>query len=179
MRTRIEPPFCRRAEFPQRADCWISGATMPFCECVPSDLVSYLPSVGRLRVALIRCQRASSRSAARLGAPTLCARPVRAGPRARRRPVARRRSERGAKYWRHVLSEIKNRGTRDVCIVVCDGLNGLPDAVSAVLPQAILQTCVIRLLSVYRPSGSVFRSAARGSASWFERRSILSLRRCP
>ena len=34
----------------------------------------------------------------------------------------------GAKYWAHVLTEIKNRGTKDVCIVVCDGLKGLPDA---------------------------------------------------
>lgn len=33
----------------------------------------------------------------------------------------------GAKYWAHVLTEIKNRGTNDVCILVCDGLTGLPD----------------------------------------------------
>jgi transposase-like protein len=37
-----------------------------------------------------------------------------------------------AKYWLRVLSEIKNRGVRDVCMLVCDGLKGLPDAVSAV-----------------------------------------------
>ena len=36
----------------------------------------------------------------------------------------------GAKYWAHVLTEIKNRGTQDVCIVVCDGLKGLPEAVT-------------------------------------------------
>ena len=52
----------------------------------------------------------------------------------------------GAKYWHHVLTEIKNRGTKDVCIVVCDGLTGLADAVSSVWPQAIVQTCVIHLL---------------------------------
>ena len=52
----------------------------------------------------------------------------------------------GAKYWHHVLTEIKNRGTADVCIVVCDGLTGLPDAVSSVWPQAITQTCVVHLL---------------------------------
>jgi len=34
------------------------------------------------------------------------------------------------KYWAHVLTEIKNRGTQDVCIVVCDGLKGLPEAVT-------------------------------------------------
>src|SRR2546430_12320966 len=36
----------------------------------------------------------------------------------------------GAKYWMRVCSEIKNRGTRDVLMVVCDGLKGLPDAVN-------------------------------------------------
>jgi transposase-like protein len=52
----------------------------------------------------------------------------------------------GAKYWAHVLTEIKNRGTADVCIVVCDGLTGLPDAVTATWPKAIVQTCVVHLL---------------------------------
>ncbi len=52
----------------------------------------------------------------------------------------------GAKYWHHVLTEIKNRGTADVCIVVCDGLTGLPDAVSSVWPQAIVQGCVVHLI---------------------------------
>ncbi len=52
----------------------------------------------------------------------------------------------GAKYWLRVLSEIKNRGTRDVCIVVCDGLKGLPDAVAQVWPQTIVQTCIVHLL---------------------------------
>ena len=52
----------------------------------------------------------------------------------------------GAKYWMRVLSEIKNRGTRDVCIVVCDGLTGLPDAIAQVWPQTITQTCIVHLL---------------------------------
>src|ERR1700730_10539891 len=52
----------------------------------------------------------------------------------------------GAKYWRRVLSEIKNRGTRDCLIVVCDGLKGLPDAIAAVWPQTIVQTCIVHLL---------------------------------
>ena len=38
----------------------------------------------------------------------------------------------GAKYWLRVLAEIKNRGVRDVCMLVCDGLKGLPDAVGNV-----------------------------------------------
>ena len=38
----------------------------------------------------------------------------------------------GAKFWLSVLTEIKNRGTNDVCIVVCDGLKGLPEAINTV-----------------------------------------------
>ena len=52
----------------------------------------------------------------------------------------------GAKYWAHVLTEIKNRGTKDVCILVCDGLTGLPDAVSSVWPKTIVQACVVHLI---------------------------------
>jgi transposase-like protein len=52
----------------------------------------------------------------------------------------------GAKHWLQVLTELRNRGIDDVCMVVCDGLKGLPDAIEQVWPQAITQTCVIHLL---------------------------------
>jgi putative transposase len=52
----------------------------------------------------------------------------------------------GAKYWLRVLTEIKNRGTGDVLMVVCDGLKGLPDAIAAVWPQAVTQACIVHLL---------------------------------
>lgn len=52
----------------------------------------------------------------------------------------------GAKHWLHVLTELKNRGVEDVCMVVCDGLKGLPDAIAQVWPAAVTQTCVIHLL---------------------------------
>jgi putative transposase len=52
----------------------------------------------------------------------------------------------GAKYWLRVCSEIKNRGVRDVLMVVCDGLKGLPDAVNAVWEKTIVQTCNVYLL---------------------------------
>ena len=52
----------------------------------------------------------------------------------------------GAKYWLRVLAEVKNRGTNDVLMVVCDGLKGLPDAIAQVWPQAVTQTCVVHLL---------------------------------
>jgi putative transposase len=52
----------------------------------------------------------------------------------------------GAKFWLRVLTEIKNRGAGDVCMVVCDGLKGLPDAIGEVWPQAVVQTCLIHLI---------------------------------
>ncbi|WP_363320554.1 IS256 family transposase [Pseudonocardia sp.] len=52
----------------------------------------------------------------------------------------------GAKHWLHVLTELKNRGVEDVCMVVCDGLKDLPDAIEAVWPRAVTQTCVVHLL---------------------------------
>jgi len=52
----------------------------------------------------------------------------------------------GAKYWAQVLTELKNRGVADVCMVVCDGLKGLPDSIGLVWPEAISQPCVAHLL---------------------------------
>jgi putative transposase len=52
----------------------------------------------------------------------------------------------GAKHWLHVLTELKNRGVNDVLMMVCDGLTGLPDAIAAVWPQTVTQTCVVHLL---------------------------------
>lgn len=52
----------------------------------------------------------------------------------------------GAQYWLPLLSGIKNRGVDDVLMVVCDGLSGLPEAVTAVWPPTITQTCVVHLL---------------------------------
>src|SRR5687767_674836 len=52
----------------------------------------------------------------------------------------------GAKWWLRVLTEIKNRGAGDVCMVVCDGLKGLPDAIAEVWPKAVVQTCIVHLI---------------------------------
>ena len=52
----------------------------------------------------------------------------------------------GAKFWLRVLTEIKNRGVADVCMLVCDGLKGLPDAVTSVWERTIVQTCIVHLL---------------------------------
>lgn len=51
-----------------------------------------------------------------------------------------------AKFWLAVLTELKNRGVKDVFFVVCDGLKGLPDSVNTVFPLATVQTCIIHLI---------------------------------
>jgi putative transposase len=51
-----------------------------------------------------------------------------------------------SKFWLTVLSEVKSRGVADVCIVCCDGLTGLPDAINVVWPAAIVQLCVVHLI---------------------------------
>src|SRR3954462_4548825 len=52
----------------------------------------------------------------------------------------------GATFWMSVLTDLRNRGVRDVFFVVCDGLKGLPDVVINVWPQATVQTCIIHLI---------------------------------
>lgn len=52
----------------------------------------------------------------------------------------------GAKYWMNVLAELKNRGVTDVCFLCCDGLAGLPEAITTVWPAAIVQTCIVHLI---------------------------------
>ncbi|MFA6575846.1 MAG: IS256 family transposase [Nocardioides sp.] len=52
----------------------------------------------------------------------------------------------GAKQWINMLTDLKNRGILDACIVCCDGLKGLPEAINAVWPEAIVQTCVVHLV---------------------------------
>jgi hypothetical protein len=46
----------------------------------------------------------------------------------------------GAKFWHAVLTQLRNRGLRDVLIACCDGLTGLPDAITTVFPQTVVQT---------------------------------------
>jgi putative transposase len=52
----------------------------------------------------------------------------------------------GAKFWLRVMNELKSRGVADVLIAVVDGLKGFPEAISAVFPQTIVQTCIVHLI---------------------------------
>jgi putative transposase len=67
----------------------------------------------------------------------------------------------GARFWAGVLTELRNRGVRDVLIACCDGLPGLAEAIAAAWPKALVQTCVVHLL----------RNSMR-YASWKDRKAI-------
>jgi len=69
----------------------------------------------------------------------------------------------GAKFWLRVMNELKNRGVADILIAVVDGLKGFPEAINAVFPETVVQTCVVHLI---RNSMSF--------ASWKDRKAIAS-----
>src|SRR5690242_17281780 len=52
----------------------------------------------------------------------------------------------GAKFWLRVMNELRNRGVEDVLVAVVDGLKGFPEAITAVFPDATVQTCIVHLL---------------------------------
>lgn len=49
----------------------------------------------------------------------------------------------GANFWHGVVTEIRNRGVRDILIACMDGLKGLPEAIEAIFPKVEVQLCVI------------------------------------
>ena len=52
----------------------------------------------------------------------------------------------GARFWLGVLNELKTRGIEDILITVVDGLKGFPEAIEAVFPQTMTQTCIVHLI---------------------------------
>jgi putative transposase len=69
----------------------------------------------------------------------------------------------GARFWTSVLTELRNRGVKDVLFVCTDGLTGFAEAIDAVFPQAVNQTCIVHLV----------RQSLR-YLSWKERKSCAS-----
>jgi putative transposase len=67
----------------------------------------------------------------------------------------------GAKYWLSVLTNLKNRGMEDAFIVCTDGLKGFPEAIEAVFPSTLVQTCIVHLIR-----------ASLNFVSWKERRAL-------
>jgi putative transposase len=52
----------------------------------------------------------------------------------------------GAKFWLSVLTELKNRGVKDIFIACVDGLTGFPDAITGVFAQTKVQLCIVHLV---------------------------------
>ena len=67
----------------------------------------------------------------------------------------------GAKFWMRVMTELKARGTGDILIAVVDGLKGFPEAITAVFPDTVVQTCIVHLIRY-----------SMQFASWKERKAI-------
>lgn len=52
----------------------------------------------------------------------------------------------GAKFWLTVLTELHNRGLKDIFIACVDGLTGFPEAIQSVYPQTQVQLCVVHMV---------------------------------
>jgi putative transposase len=52
----------------------------------------------------------------------------------------------GAKFWMQVLTDLKQRGVRDILICCVDGLKGFPEAIEAIFPNTVVQTCIVHLI---------------------------------
>ena len=59
------------------------------------------------------------------------------------------------------MNELKNRGAQDILIAVVDGLKGFPEAINAVFPQTVIQTCIVHLIR-----------HSMDFASWKDRKSV-------
>jgi transposase-like protein len=64
-------------------------------------------------------------------------------------------------FWLQVLTELRNRGVKDVFIACVDGLKGFPEAIEAVFPQAQVQLCIMHLVR-----------ASLNYVSWTERKEV-------
>ncbi len=52
----------------------------------------------------------------------------------------------GAKFWLGVVTELKNRGVRDIFIACVDGLKGFPEAIETIYPKTQVQLCLVHLM---------------------------------
>jgi len=52
----------------------------------------------------------------------------------------------GAKFWLGVITELQNRGVKDIFIACVDGLKGFPEAIESVFPQTQVQLCIVHMV---------------------------------
>jgi putative transposase len=69
----------------------------------------------------------------------------------------------GAKFWMNVLTELRNRGVKDIYLVCVDGLKGFPQAIEAIFPKAQVQLCIVHLVR-----------ASLHYVTWQDRKAVVS-----
>jgi len=69
----------------------------------------------------------------------------------------------GAKFWLNVLTELRNRGVRDIYLVCVDGLKGFPQAIESIFPQAQVQLCIVHLVR-----------ASMNYVTWRDRKAVVA-----
>jgi putative transposase len=69
----------------------------------------------------------------------------------------------GAKFWLNVLTELRNRGVRDIYLVCVDGLKGFPQAIESIFPKAQLQLCIVHLVR-----------ASMNYVTWKDRKAVVA-----
>lgn len=52
----------------------------------------------------------------------------------------------GAKFWLNVMTELQNRGIKDILIACIDGLKGFAEAINAVFPSTKIQLCIVHMV---------------------------------
>jgi putative transposase len=52
----------------------------------------------------------------------------------------------GAKFWLQVVTELRNRGVKDILIACVDGLKGFPEAIETIFPKAAIQLCIVHMV---------------------------------
>ena len=52
----------------------------------------------------------------------------------------------GAKFWLSVLTELQNRGVKDIIIACVDGLTGFPEAINTAFPKTQIQLCIVHMV---------------------------------
>ncbi len=59
-----------------------------------------------------------------------------------------------AKFWLNVLTELQNRGVKDILIACVDGLKGFPDAINTAFPETQIQLSIVHMTWCETRSGT-------------------------
>ncbi len=88
----------------------------------------------------------------------------------------------GSKFWLSVLTELKNRGLKDILIACVDGLKGFPDAINTIYPDTHIQLCIIHMVRnnlkyvSWKDYKAVTADLKKDISSCYRRRSLTGFR---